>query len=165
MKKQIRLSLDVSSIDNALREIEAYKKFIAEKTQELTRRLAEIGLEQASVLFAGAMYKGTNDVECSIESTERGYKVIAKGATVWFIEFGTGVFYNKNEAYPGVRPPGVLGIGEYGQGKGKRMGWVYLDESGERQFTQGNPPAAAMFNASEKIKKDVLQICREVFSS
>lgn len=164
MKKQIRISLDVSSIDNALREIEAYKKFIAEKTQELTRRLAEIGLEQATVLFSGAMYDGTNDVECEIESTERGYRIIARGEAVCFIEFGAGVFYNGEEAYPASRPPGVVGIGQYGQGKGKRKGWYYLDASGERQFTRGNPPAAAMFNASEKIKNDVLRVCREVFA-
>ena len=161
MRRTIRVSLAPASIENAIKEITRFRQELQDKAKEITRRLAEIGLNQAQVMFTGAMYDGDNDVVVEVEETERGYKVVARGEAVCFIEFGAGVFYNGNEAYPGTRPAGVVGIGEYGQGKGKRRGWYY----GDKQFTRGNPPAAAMFNASADMKTQVARIIREVFSS
>jgi len=165
MSRTLTVTLSPSSINTAIQELERIKKNIRDKSAVLTRRLAEIGLEQAQILFTGAMYDGVNDVECEVVQTDNGYMVVAKGQAVCFIEFGSGVFYNGTDAYPGKRPPDVVGIGQYGLGQGKKKGWVYRDEAGERQFTRGNPPAAAMFNASERMRSQVTQICREVFGS
>lgn len=165
MKKKLRLRLSASGIDAAIRELSAYQKWVEEKSRQLTERLAMIGAHEASVRFAGAIYDGENDASVTVEPTAHGYRIVASGQSVAFIEFGTGVYHNGNEPYPSPpsRPDGVSPIGEYGQGKGKRQGWVYND-GGEARFTRGNPAAMPLYYASREMERQVAQIAQEVFS-
>ena len=162
--KKITMTLDPSSIQNAINELNAYKKWLADKTNELTKRLAEIGADIAEDRFASAMYDGVNDVVVTVEQIDGGWKILASGEAVCFIEFGSGVFWNPSEPHP-KRPPEVVGIGEYGLGQGKKKGWAYKDASGQRQFTRGNPASVAMWGARQKIVDEVRKVAKEVFSS
>ena len=131
-----------------------------------------IGVHEASVRFSSAMYDGVNDVTVTLDEKGKGYSIIADGTAVAFIEFGSGVYHNSSEPYPNPRPEGVVGIGEYGKGRGKRRAWFYKGEpgtNGEIQKngvvkTRGNPAAMPMYYASEEMKRSVLQIAREVFT-
>ena len=67
------------------------------------------------------------------------------------------------EGYPGDRPEGVVGIGEYGKGHGKNPWWNYPTEVGWRR-TKGNPPAAGMFAAEQTVRQQVYNIAKEVFA-
>ena len=163
-RRVIKASLNTRSLDAAIREVKAYKRWAQQKTQELTRRLAEIGAAEARVRFAGAQYDGTNDAAVSVEAITNGYKIVAEGGSVFFIEFGAGVFYNGTEPYPEPRPAGVVGIGEYGQGKGKRKAWGFYDESGELVITHGTPAAMPMLHAGRTMRQEVERIAREVFA-
>ena len=125
MSKKIKLSLNSRSIDRAVKELETYKTWVDKKSAELTYRLALIGAHEASVRFTTAMYDGINDVSVSLEPTDKGYKILAEGEAVCFIEFGAGVHHNGKEPYPN-RPKEVAKIGEYGKGRGKRDTWVYI---------------------------------------
>lgn len=164
-KKVVTVSLNSRSISNAIRELQAYKAWVERKTQELTRRLAELGAQEAKVRFAGAEYDGDNDAVVSVEATDGGYKIVATGGSVFFIEFGAGVFYNGSEPYPEPRPAGVVGIGEYGQGKGKRKAWGFYDDRGNVVITHGTPAAMPMLNARRAMQQEVQRIAREVFAS
>lgn len=163
MKKTIRMRLDNKSIDNAIKQIEAYKKWVEDKTKVLCRKCADLGLTVASANFSGAYYDGTNDVSVTVEQTEKGYKILASGEAVCFIEFGAGVHYNGAEPYPIPRPEGIVGIGAYGEGQGAHDGWYYLDGN-EKQYTHGNPAAMPMYNAQKSIKETLTQIATEVFA-
>lgn len=163
-KRTITVRLNSGSISQAIREVKAYKKWVLGKTGELTRRLAELGAEEARVRFAGAQYDSANDASVSVEPIANGYRIMASGGSVFFIEFGAGVYYNGSEPYPEPRPPGVAGIGEYGQGKGKRKVWGFYDESGELVITHGTPAAMPMLHASRVMQQDVERIAREVFA-
>lgn len=165
MKRKIRLRLSASGIDAAIRELAAYRKWMEEKSRQLSERLAMIGAHEASVRFAGAIYDGENDAYVTVEPTPRGYRITASGQAVAFIEFGAGVYHNGAEPYPSPpgRPDGVAAIGEYGQGKGKRQGWVYND-GGEAHFTRGNPAAMPLYYAGREMERQVEQLAREVFS-
>jgi hypothetical protein len=88
---------------------------------------------------------------------------VAEGKAVAFIEFGAGVYHNPSEPYPNPRPSGIVGIGEYGKGMGKRKAWGFKDENDELVITRGNPAAMPMWYASEEIKNSVLKVVREVF--
>lgn len=156
---------DVVSIGDAIKQIEKYQKWVEQKSKRLCEELAKIGAQTASVRFSSAMYDGTNDVYVTVTETDKGFKIDADGQAVCFIEFGAGVWHNGWEPYPNQRPPGVVGIGEYGKGMGKRNGWMYTDASGEKVFTRGNPAAMPMFYASEEIRQKVQQIAKEVFSN
>jgi hypothetical protein len=140
-----------------------YKREFLEREKRLVEGLAEIGLKEASVRFTTAMYDGTNDVSVHLDVTKNGYVIVADGKAVAFIEFGAGVYHNGSEPYPNPRPDGNVGIGEYGEGRGKQKAWGYLDENQELVITRGNPAAMPMWYASEEIKNAVLKVAREVF--
>lgn len=155
--------LDPKSIDNALKQIQQYQRTFEQKVEELCRQLAEIGCTVAGARFSSAQYDGNNDVTVRIEKSETGYRLIAEGSSVAFIEFGTGIKMNPggNASYPGDRPEGIVGIGEYGKGHGATgHRWYY--ESGK--YTYGNPPAMGMYRAEQEILKDVINIARSIFN-
>ena len=170
-KKVISVKLNKQSIDDAIKELAQYKQDFLAKEQKLLEGLANIGVREASIRFTTAMYDGVNDVTVTLDKTSNGYAIIAEGEAVAFIEFGAGVYHNSSEPYPNPRPEGIVGIGEYGKGKGKRRAWYYKGEpgtNGELQKngvvkTRGNPAAMPMWYASEEMRNSILQIAREVF--
>ena len=164
MKKTIiKTTLDKQEINRAIKELKAYKQAFLQREKDLLKGLAEIGLKEASVRFTTAMYDGTNDVSVHLDETNNGYAIVADGKAVAFIEFGAGVYHNTSEPYPNPRPSGVVGIGEYGKGMGKRKAWGYKNENDEVVITRGNPAAMPMWYASEEIKNSVLKVAKEVF--
>ena len=165
--KKISFELSEQSIDKAIQELAKYKKWVEKKTAELIERLAMVGIYEASVRFRGAWYDSDtgNDTQLSVEPIENGYKIIAEGAQVCFVEFGAGVYYNGDEPYPDPpgRPSNIGKIGTYGQGKGSRSSWGYYDSNGNLQITHGTPAAMPMYHAARKIERELLSIAREVF--
>ena len=171
MPKVISITLSDKDINKAISEVEKYKQSFIAKEKRFIEALASVGVQEASVRFTTAIYDGINDSSVSLEQTATGYAIIARGQAVAFIEFGTGVYHNSGEPYPIPRPEGIVGIGAYGQGKGKRRAWFYKGEAGsngEQQSngvvkTRGNPAAMPMWYATEEIRRSILQIAREVF--
>ena len=170
-KKIISFSLNNKDINRAIKEVESYKQELIRKEKLLLEKLAYIGIKEASIRFTTAMYDGVNDSTVSLEQTGDGYAIVANGSAVAFIEFGSGVYHNTGEPYPNPRPTGIVGIGEYGKGKGKRKAWYYYGSAGSNGEvqpsgvvkTRGNPAAMPMYYATEEMKRSVLQIAREVF--
>lgn len=162
-KTVIECSLDKQDIDRAIKDLKRYKQEFLKREKRLLEGLAEIGLKEASVRFTTAIYDGTNDVSVRLDETNNGYAIVADGKAVAFIEFGAGVYHNTGEPYPNPRPQGIVGIGEYGKGHGKRKAWGYINENDEVVITRGNPAAMPMWYASEEIKNSVLKVVREVF--
>ena len=165
MAKVIKMDLSVSSIDNAIKELKAFRDSLERKKDKLLEELANIGVKEASVRFTSAMYDGVNDSSVSLETVTDGYAIVAEGRAVAFIEFGAGVYHNTGDPYPNPRPEGIVGIGEYGKGYGKRQAWGYKDESGELVITHGNPAAMPMWYASEEMRSNILKIAQEVFGT
>ena len=163
MAKVIKMTLSSESINNAIKELKAFRKSIADKRDRLLEELSRIGVQEASVRFTTAMYDGINDSAVTLESTPEGYAIVAEGNAVAFIEFGSGVYHNPGEPYPNARPDGIVGIGEYGKGYGKRQAWGFEDDSGELVITHGNPAAMPMWYASEEMRSEIKRIAKEVF--
>ena len=169
--KVISLSLSTKDINRAIKELGEYKQELLRKEKAFLERLAYVGVKEASLRFTTAMYDGVNDSTVDLEQTPTGYAIVARGNAVAFIEFGSGVYHNGSEPYPNPRPAGIVGIGEYGKGKGKRRAWFYNGEpgtNGEVQpsgvvKTRGNPASMPMYYATEEMKRSILQIAKEVF--
>lgn len=161
--KVIKMGLSTSSIDDAVKQLRTYRNSLEAKKDKLLKMLGEIGVREASVRFTTAMYDGENDSSVSLETNKDGYVIVASGHAVAFIEFGAGVYHNTGEPYPNPRPDGIVGIGEYGKGYGKRQAWGFKDDSGELVITHGNPAAMPMWYASEEMRSKILKIAREVF--
>ena len=162
-KQVISMKLSSDSIQNAISELRAYQASLDTKLNKLLEKLAYIGVKEASVRFTTAMYDGVNDSAVSMEPTKEGYCIKAEGRAVAFIEFGAGVYHNPGEPYPNPRPAGIVGIGEYGKGYGKRQAWGFRDESGELVITHGTPAAMPLWYASEEMRSEILQAFKEVF--
>ena len=162
-KKIVKTDLSEAGIDEAIKQIQVYRNSLDTWKNKLLRMLAEIGVREASVRFTTAMYDGINDSEVNLKITKNGCVIEAKGKAVAFIEFGAGVYHNSGEPYPDPRPDGIVGIGEYGKGHGKRKAWGFKDESGELVITHGNPAAMPMWYASEEMRSKLLKIAKEVF--
>ncbi len=163
--KIIKSGLSTAGLKEARRQLVAYRKSLDNRTDELLKRLGEIGVHEASVRFTTAMYDGINDSSVSLETNKNGYVIVAQGHAVAFIEFGAGVYHNSGEPYPDPRPDGIVGIGEYGKGHGKRQAWGYKNEVGELVITHGNPAAMPMWYASEEMRSSILKIAKEVFGN
>ena len=162
-KTVITCGLSERDIDRAIKELKQYKQDFLKKEERLLKALSEIGVKEASVRFTTAMYDGINDVSVKLDTTKNGYAIVADGKAVAFIEFGAGVYHNTGEPYPNPRPTGIVGIGEYGKGYGKRKAWGYRDNTGELVITRGNPAAMPMWYASEEMKNSITKIVREVW--
>jgi len=171
---KIQISLDKKSIDKAIKQLEKYKKKLDKNSEKgcmkIAKKLAEIGQEYATNGFGGALYDGTNDTVVTYEKTDNGYKIIASGNAVCFIEFGAGVYYNGSGSnYPGIKPPEISGIGEYPsedgtvKGYGKRQAWGFYDNGG-LVITHGNPPYSVMYRTKQQLIKELPKIAKEVFS-
>lgn len=150
--------------------IQALNTMFTNKNHEIIERLSEIGFEFASKEFPNAVYDGTNDVNVSLKwVNDNTVDIQASGASVLFIEFGTGVTYNPSSV--GVEF-GFL-IGEYGKGQGKHKAWAYQGEPGTNGkpiegrdgwiLTRGNPANRIMYNASEEMKRRIEEVIKGVY--
>lgn len=162
------MKYEVIGLDKVIGKLEAYKKAAESKVNLLAERLAVLGAHIARTEFSNAFYAGDNDVEIKVEATAGGYKIVAEGYAVLFIEFGSGVL---NPEHPQAEEFGY-NHGEYGQGKGaNEKGWVYSGEQGNAgqplregvYRTMGNPPAMAMYKASKDMRAEIYRIAEEVF--
>jgi hypothetical protein len=113
VKKTIDVSLSVSSLQNAIKELKAYQARLDHKCAVIAERLADDGVEVARVQLANldAIFKGeliesiqsecVTDTDCS-----HIWAVVAGTDHAAFVEFGTGVIGQK-KPYKGELPPGV----------------------------------------------------------
>ena len=163
VKQVITMKLSSRSIKDAITEMKSFRDSINAKMDKLLEKLAYIGVKEASVRFTTAIYDGVNDSSVTMEPIKDGYCIKAEGRAVAFIEFGAGVYHNPGEPYPNPRPDGIVGIGEYGKGYGKRQAWGFRDDSGELVITHGTPAAMPLWYASEEMRDAILQTFKEVF--
>ena len=172
--KTVKVPLSQRGIDTLLREIESYTVWLKERSQVLLDRLAQAGFEVASARFAKAAYDGTNDASVSMETRSEGVRaVVAVGASVLFIEFGTGVTYPDN--HPQAAELGMK-RGEYGKGHGKQSSWGYYGDPGTNGvvkmkkdgstvvITHGNPANMPMYETVKELEAMLPNLVKEVFS-
>lgn len=174
MSQIINVPLSIPAYDSLIRKIEDLGNWQSDRAIVFADRLAQEGMEIASIKFSQAVYDGTNDVSVTVEPRGNNVRaVVATGGATLFIEFGTGV------AYPDDHPEaGELGMkrGEYGQGHGKQHSWGYYGDPGtngvlkEKKnggfvvITHGNPANMPMYETVKELQDRLTEIAKEVFS-
>ncbi len=154
---------DSASVQAAIVELQRFRTDFADKAMRVCERLAHIGEVRARLEFdaASKTYDGTNDVSVTVEPIANGYRVIASGNAVLFIEFGSGTIGG------GHRNPGIYGPGTWSDGPGGKGhwqdpgGWYYA----HGKKSKGNPPAAAMYLAEQEILREIQNVADEVFGT
>lgn len=174
MSQTINVPLSIPAYDSLIRKVEDLGNWQSDRAIVFADRLAQEGMEIASVKFSQAVYDGTNDVSVTVEPRGNNVRaVVATGGATLFIEFGTGV------TYPDDHPEaGELGMkrGEYGQGHGKQHSWGYYGDPGtngvlkEKKnggfvvITHGNPANMPMYETVKELQDRLTEIAKEVFS-
>lgn len=155
--KRITVELSAQSCGKALKELQQYEKQIKPKLDEVCKRLAEIGAQEASARFARGDH-GNGGVVVTTEQMENGYKVVASGHDVYFIEFGTGFDANPH----GYKPTVPVYPGSWSEGHAQKFSeygyWYY---GGER--LQGTEAEMPMYYAERAIRENEKRIVQEVF--
>lgn len=172
--KTITYNLSTSSITNVLRVLRREQNALTRKMNELCMRLATIGATVVSFDYSGAFYVGDKDVSISVEPTEdnNGYKIVASGQAVAFIEFGAGARYGGGYPEPQLAStyatPGswstdlTVGKGHWADPNGWYLPNEKVGLSGEKH-SYGNPPSAGMYHAGQEIREQIDRIAKEVF--
>jgi len=181
VNKTIRMTLDPASINAAVRELEAYKKRVQDRTEELRKRVAQYIVDHAQPVFDSAVAADlvmskepgqkwehespqTGDVQVTTQDNGDITLVIATGHDAIFMEFGAGV-YNNTPVGTSPHPNGAgLGftIGSYGP-NGAKDTWGYYD-NGKLYLTHGTPASMPMYRATQAAINDIAEIAKEVFS-
>ncbi len=169
MAKKISVSLSQKSIQNAIDEIEAYKREFQRKNQIFIERLSKIGLDvvQATMESIPSEEKGSYYTEIVNNSYGDiiGAAIRLTGDKILFLEFSAGITYGI-DSYP--TPAGrKYGVGTYPDQTHafSPYGWWYIDENGEKHHSYGNRAYMPMYHAEEAIVLAVRQVAKEVFKS
>lgn len=166
-----------TNVDTVIAQLKRYRDNLNEKIHLMLERLAEIGVDTASIEFKQAQYDGDNDVVVNAPEWIDDTKLIisATGSSVTFIEFGSGVHYT--EQHPKAAEMGAI-RGAYGKGRGSRDTWGYYGNPGTNGvvrktvagkgtlvLTHGNPPSRAMYKVGKDMREAIAEIAQEVFKN
>lgn len=166
MNKKITFSFSTESINNAIRQLEEYKKSISYKNELFVMRCAELGISVINIKVQEALGDADKNVNCTANFDNNGSivkaSIVVNGKDIVFIEFGAGSYYN-DENHPKSNEFGYT-IGSYGKGQGLNPGyWYYTKDGKSQQLSVGTQATMPIYNASLEIIKQVRQIAREVF--
>jgi hypothetical protein len=171
--KTIEVRLDPKSIENAIKELEAYKKEVEQKARLLVQRLTDYGAEIARIKIVeldavdtGGLLSGVNGYYDP--ATMMGYvKVTSDHAA--FIEFGTGVV-GMAAPHPNAE---YLSKASWGYATGQKIfttkdgvtGWIYPNDNGEFVFTTGNESRPFMYQTALILRSVFPMMAMGVFNS
>ena len=175
------INVDVSELEELIKDLESRRAWMQEKADEFIHRLAEIGVQVARTEYAEAPYAGDNDVVVNFTDEGQGQITItASGKATLFIEFGTGVLNPEDWQARSELVSGDVALhGEYGRGNAKSpFGWIYMGDMPANPpagtnpsyikkgfiHTYGEAPHAAMYHARKEMIENIERIAREVFS-
>ena len=157
MSKQINFTYDsLSSIDAAIKEMQAYQEQLTHKCRILAQRVAEIGVEIARVNIADfdAIYSG--ELLSSIRAEYSGSVPDCPWAA--YVEFGTGVV-GQESPHPDISIVGwKYDVNQHGD-----MGWYYFKD-GEWHWTKGMPSRPFLYQTGMDLRERIEEIAREVFA-
>ena len=164
---------DIDSIDKAIKKLDEYGNSLEQKANQLCEKLANLGYEVAFQIMGEHIYSGETISSLQVQEIEPNkYEIIAGSVALLFLEFGAG----------------TVGAGhplddEFGMGPGTypgqkhafdANGWWFLTDDENLAIrkskdgkmwghSRGNPPQMPMYNASRKIREDLLRVAQEVF--
>ena len=171
--KQINCSLTKKgSLQNAIKQLEAYKNDINRKTERFIEELARIGINVAMMTLATkGRGDSPRDADFAVEIDNDGNAVrgviTVSSSSILFWEFGAGIKFN------GTSSPNPKAA-EFGMGPGTYPGqthvpdpgyWFYYDENGDSHYSVGTEATMPMHSASMEIIDNVYKIAREIFRS
>lgn len=188
--RHIDMTLDKSSITNAINQIKQFRRELEAKCLELVKELAKEGVNIAKMQVVSMDAVDTGELERSIDAVffpqERCGVVVADTAYAVYVEYGTGVV---GAANPHPEASGAIAIvskagkngdkanahagygrsfttGENGNttSTNSSMGWVYRGKDGKFHWTMGMPSRPFMYNTLRWLEEMAPEKAGEMFS-
>ena len=165
MSKKITFGLSVKGVQEAIKQVEAYKQDLNRKCQLLVQALTDQGVDIAkvNVRTLGAFYTG--ELETSINgyySPSLGTGIIYAGA--WYavyVEFGTGIRGSEAPHSLSGKTGWYYDANNHGE-----SGWVYFNErDGSYHWTDGMPSRPFMYETGIELELICEKIVKAVFKS
>lgn len=169
-KHVVSFELSVSSVENALKELERYSKRFMVAADIFMRELALMGIrkiEDRWASTAGESYnRGHSTGFYEVEETDDRivFVISITGEHVVFVEFGTGVHYN-GHLHGSPHPKGVelgMTIGDYPSenppSQGRYDGW-----KSPFGYTHGEEAACAIPAAVNEMRQNLLRVAQEAW--
>lgn len=175
MPKTIKIAPNQQSIDKAIKELETYRDGLQSKADAIAHGLAELGYTVAARILSQHVFDGDTLSSLTVESKGAGkYILYAESKAILLVEFGVG-------ARAGNNPLGAelgMGAGTY-PGQTHALdpnGWwfqtddarliVRTDSNGQGWgHSYGYPARMPFAMASENMKRDLLNVAKEVFAT
>lgn len=156
---KITIELSSDGCAEALRKIEEYKKDIKPKLDEVCRRLAEIGRDEAISVVDQIRSAEGNVVE-RVEAVpiENGWKIVMSGEDVYFIEFGTG---DGVEPHFDTTVPVAWGTWS---AENKQILWNQGFWHYNKVRFEGTTAYMPMYYAEKAMRENLNRVVKEVFS-
>lgn len=165
MSKKITFGLSTKEIQEAIKQVEAYKIQLNKKCQLLVQALTDKGVDIAkvNVRSLGAFYTG------ELEESINGYYIPTLNtgiiyAGAWYavyVEFGTGIKGSEASHPLSGKTGWYYDINNHGE-----AGWVYYNENdGSYHWTDGMPSRPFMYDTMMELNLICKKIAKEVFSS
>ena len=174
MRTEIRIDLNKKGgLEKGIKELNAYKKRVQEKTSLLVQRLTDYGAEIARIKIVnmGAYYSGEllSGVNGYYSPTLNVGFVRVTSDHVAFVEFGTGVVGQNNPHTNGE----YLSKASWDYATGAkifttqdgRVGWIYPTDDGGFRFTEGMESRPFMYETALELQSKFEQMAKEVFST
>lgn len=157
MKRKYEIELSDKGIKDLRQGLNDFDKWLKQKSEELCKRLADLGVTKAELYFSQAIYDGVYDYEIHAEKCAGGYAVKASGEKILFIEFGSGLIGYGHPEVQNMGPGTFPGKGHWNNPKG----WYY--EHGKK--SHGNPPNMPMYKSVKELEQELERVVKEVFKS
>lgn len=175
---KIKVSLSADSIEEAIREVNAYKNKVEKAGNEIAKRLSALGYDVAYSVMSGHVFSG--ETAESLEVVEKGdgkYVLYAASQALLFFEFGAGATYY-GEGHPwgdetGYKP------GTFNPGSpnwNNPNGWWFptddprliwrIDKNGQGwAHSYGNKPHMPFYKADKAMKENLVKLAKEILTS
>lgn len=171
----MNITVNVNGIDEAIERLNSYSHRLEQYAAEIVRRLSLIGYDVAYQILSDHIYSGeTINSLTIIENDATHYTIMASSVALIFLEFGAGInggghplngeFGTGPGTYPGQKNA-LNPRGWWYPTDDKNLAVVYNKSGQGFGHSYGNPPYMPFYNASRKIRDDILTVAREVFST
>ena len=170
--------LSAESINQLKKELINYQKTLTQKCEQIVTELSVKGEKVALEKINKSKIGTTITLKSQRTVQQMGCKAVllfsgeikeAKDLepfnTLWAVEFGAGIYYNRGKENPNASEYG-LGVGTYpGQIHAFEDGWYFLDEDGEWKYTHGVEATMPVYSAATEIIKNMQKTIRSVLKS
>ena len=176
-KKSLKATLSVKSINNLIKDVEAYQNSFQKKCEEFVRELAKSGITVAEgntgnfgkyITFSIETDPQVDGCKVLLLATNTGiikseWKTLegnktAEVSPLLVLEFGTGLKAENPKNIPGV------GTGTFpGGSHGGEPGWWWMDLNDVWHYSTGMSPKQPMYKASLHMAETYKEVAKKVF--